>query len=66
VESREVVNLLELVTITDSDPAAIERAGLVNHCKLVTYCVVVDRFVEVDVRAANRDHCKGLSVKPSR
>jgi hypothetical protein len=66
VEVADTVALGQDVLVTDSDPAAIERAGLVNHCKLMTYCKVVDRFVEVDVRAANRDHCKGLSVKPSR
>jgi hypothetical protein len=66
VESREVVNLLELVTITDSDPAAIERAGLVNNCKVVTNVVVIDSVSLADVRAANRDHCKGLSVKLGR
>jgi hypothetical protein len=66
VESREVVNLLELVTITDSDPAAIERAGLVNNCKVMANVVVIDSVSLADVRAANRDHCKGLGVKLGR
>jgi len=66
VKVSDAVVALQFMTITDSDPAVVKGGRLVNHHHLMTNGVVIDSISLTDVRAANRDHCKGLSVKLSR
>lgn len=61
----DAIVLLEVMTVTDSDPAVVKRGRLVDHYEFMTNGVVIDGISLTDVRAAKRLNSEGLGVNLS-
>jgi hypothetical protein len=58
----EAIVTLEVVTITDSDPAVVKGGRLVHYHKFMAYDVIVKGVLLAEIRAAKRLNSEGLGV----